>query len=134
MDWFYPVLCGAINGGEARKRIHLFWKKYVINANGVRCVSDRPWVTIAETAELSLTLSAMGNRDLAEITFSWICDRRYDDGSYICGFTLPDATVWPEDKLSWTNAAVLMAADALYGLTPAGRLFNHDYWLEYEVG
>ena len=36
--------------------------------------------------------------------------------------------VWPEEKISWTNAVALMAADALYDLTPAGNLFTHDSW------
>ncbi|HAR33906.1 MAG TPA: phenyltransferase domain-containing protein, partial [Desulfobacter sp.] len=31
----------------------------------------------------------------------------------------------------WTNAVVLMAADALYGLTPGARLFDHDAWDGY---
>jgi hypothetical protein len=37
-------------------------------------------------------------------------------------------TVWPEDRLTWTSAVVLMAADALYGLTPASQLFSHVFW------
>jgi hypothetical protein len=30
--------------------------------------------------------------------------------------------------MSWTNAVALMAADALYQLTPAAPLFSHEYW------
>ena len=131
MDWFYPVLCGAITGAEAQGRMKRSWKKFIVDAQGVLCVSDRPWVTIAETAELSLSLSAMGNQALSEITFSWIFDRRYEDGSYWCGFTLPELTVWPEDRLTWTNAAVIIAADGLYHLTPAGQLFHHRFWSEH---
>ena len=128
MDWFYPILSGVVSGAEAQKRLDRFWKKFVINDQGVRCVSDRPWITIAETAELTLALSAMGNTALSEIVFSWISDKRYEDGSYWCGFTLPDRVVWPEDRSTWTHAAVLMAADALYQLTPAGLLFHHEFW------
>ena len=58
MDWYYPVLCGAVTGGEARRRIDKFWDKFVVPDWGVRCVSDRPWVTMAETSELVLTLAA----------------------------------------------------------------------------
>ncbi len=129
MDWFYPVLCGAISGAAARKRIEKGWKKFVVQNLGVKCVSDRPWVTIAESAELVLTLVAMGNRLLAHIVFDWICAHRFDDGTFWCGFTYPDMTRWPEQRLTWTNAVVMMAADALFELTPAGRLFNHDFWL-----
>jgi hypothetical protein len=40
---------------------------------------------------------------------------------------------WPAEKTTWTNAVVLMAADALYELTPAGRLFSHAYWREINI-
>jgi hypothetical protein len=70
----------------------------------------------------------MGNYLLARIVFSWISDHRFNDHTFWCGFTFPDMVLWPEEKISWTNAVVLMAADALYDLTPAGKLFNHEYW------
>jgi hypothetical protein len=118
----------VFGGQRARKRIDHLWKKFVIEGQGVRCVSDRPWITIAETAELSLALSAAGLRPLAQIVFNWIADKHYEDGMYWAGFTFPDITVWPEDRLTWTSAVVLIAADALYDLTPASRLFSHVFW------
>jgi len=131
MYWFYPILSGALTGEHAQKRIDKYWKKYVVEGHGAKCVNDEPWITIAETAELSLALSAMGNLTLSEIVFSWISDKKFDDGSFWCGYTVPDITLWPDDKLTWTNAAVLMAADAIYDLTPAGRLFSHRFWESY---
>ena len=128
MYWFYPILSGALTGDDAQKRIDKYWKKYVIEERGVLCVSDEPWVTIAETSELVIALAAMGNYKLARIVFSWIADRKYEDGSFWCGFTCPDIIVWPEDKLTWTNAAALMAVDALNNLTPGGQLFSHEFW------
>jgi hypothetical protein len=133
MDWFYPILAGAITGAAAQKRIDMYWKKFVVEDRGVRCVSDKPWVTIAETAELTLALAAMGRLDLARIVFSWISDRRYEDGTYWCGFTCPDLLIWPEDKITWTNAVALIAADAIYNLTPAGALFSHQFWATSEL-
>ena len=128
MDWFYPILCGVITGADAQSRIDRFWNKFVVMRMGVRCVSDEPWITIAETSEFSLALSAMGNRKLSRTVFNWIQDKRFEDGSYWCGVTFPDRVIWPEEKITWTNAVVLMAADALYDLTPASRLFNHGFW------
>ena len=128
MDWFYPILTGAVTGEDARKRIDKYWKKFVVEGQGVRCVFDEPWVTIAETCELILALVAMGNEDLARIVLSWISTKRFDDDTYWCGFTFPDMVIWPEDKVAWTNAVVLMALDALYHLTPASQLFNHTSW------
>ena len=128
MDWFYPVLCGAIQGDAAAKRIEKYWKKFVVEGLGVKCVSDEPWVTIAESAELVLALSAMGNTTLAHIVFGWLSDHVFEDGSFWCGFTFPDMILWPAEKIAWTNAVVLMAADALYRLTPASNFFSHHWW------
>ncbi|MBC2711213.1 MAG: phenyltransferase domain-containing protein [Desulfosarcina sp.] len=130
MDWFYPVLCGAVTGEAAGQRFERQWKKYVVEGLGVRCVSDQPWVTIAESSELVLALAAMGDTEKAHIVFNWLSDHVFDDGSFWCGFTFPDMTLWPEEKITWTNAAVLLAADALFNLTPASRLFDHRWWAE----
>ncbi len=131
MYWFYPVLCGAVRGDQARARMEKYWQKYVIEGQGCRCVSDQPWVTIAETSELVLALNAMGDRKKADIVFSWILDRTYEDHTFWCGYTYPDMVIWPEEKISWTNAVVAMAADALYHLTPASSLFLHSAWEGY---
>lgn len=128
MDWYYPVLCGAVTGLEAKRRIDKFWDKFTVPDWGVRCVSDRPWVTMAETAELVLTLAAIGDFDRAETVFNWLRDKKFDDGSYWMGVTFPDTVIWPEEKTSWTAAAVLLAYDALNEMTPASRIFNHRFW------
>lgn len=128
MDWFYPVLSGAVQGESAQRRIDAQWRKFVVPGHGVRCVSDEPWITMAETSELCLALAGMGNIDLARTVFNWIVDKTFEDGSYWCGYTFPDMTLWPEDKFTWTNAVVIMAADALYDLTPASRIFSHRFW------
>ena len=130
MDWFYPVLCGAVTGDAAGRRIARQWKKYVVEGLGVRCVSDRPWVTVAESSELVLALSAMGDVKKAHIVFGWLSEHIFADGSFWCGFTFPDMTRWPEQKITWTNAVALMAADALFNLTPGGKLFSHAWWAE----
>ncbi len=134
MDWYYPILCGAVTGSDARARVDRSWEKFIIPDWGVRCVSDQPWVTTAEAAELVLALTAIGESDRAAIVFNWICDKRYDDGSYWTGVTVPDGVIWPEERTSWTAAAVLLAYDALCGLTPASQLFSHAAWREAGIG
>ncbi len=42
MYWFYPILCGAIQGDKARARVDKYWQKYMIDGQGTRCVSDQP--------------------------------------------------------------------------------------------
>jgi hypothetical protein len=128
MDWFYPILSGAVSGADAERRVERGWRRFVVEGLGVRCVSDQPWVTLAETSELALALAAMGHVETARIVFGWIGERRFEDGSYWSGFTVPDMTVWPEDRLTWTNAGILIAADAIFELTPAAGLFSHRRW------
>ncbi|HDQ03101.1 MAG TPA: phenyltransferase domain-containing protein [Deltaproteobacteria bacterium] len=132
MDWYYPVLCGAVSGEEAKKRIDKSWEKFIVPDWGVRCVSDRPWVTMAETAELVLTLAAIEDYNRARAVFSWLSDKRFPDDTYWMGVTYPDAVIWPEDKTGWTAAAVVMAWDALNKITPAGELFNHKFWASWK--
>ena len=132
MDWYYPVMCGALTGMDAVMRIRRLWENFVVEGLGVRCVSDQPWVTIAETSELTIALASSGLKKKAEKVFSWVLDKRYEDGFYWCGVTFPEGVIWPEEKITWTAAAVLMALDTLYEITPAGSLFKHSFWQSIE--
>ncbi len=133
MDWYYPVLCGAITGADAGGRIDKSWTRFVEPGWGVRCVSDQPWATMAETSELVLALAAVERYEEAQLVFSYLKDKKYDDGAYWMGVTFPDAVIWPEEKTSWTTASVLLAYDALYDFTPASCLFNHNFWKDMEA-
>ena len=63
MDWYYPVLAGAVTGIDADERLAADWDRFVVPGLGARCVADRPWVTGAETCELALALAAAGRTD-----------------------------------------------------------------------
>nr|MCH9838757.1 prenyltransferase [bacterium] len=54
MDWYYPVLTGALMGHQAKARMADGWDTFVMEGLGIRCVSDEPWVTASETAECAL--------------------------------------------------------------------------------
>ncbi|MFP4477389.1 MAG: phenyltransferase domain-containing protein [Desulfatibacillaceae bacterium] len=128
MDWYYPVLCGAVRGREADARFAEGWDSFVVEHWGVRCVSDRPWVTMAETAECVLALCAAGRTAEAERLFDWLRDCRYEDGFHWMGITCPDSVIWPEDRTAWTTAAVILAGDSLFGWTAGANIFSHAYW------
>ena len=128
MDWYYPILCGAVGSKEAKERVADRWDDFVVPAWGVRCVSDQPWATMAETAELVLSLAAIGDFEAAETVLGWIVDKKYDDGAFWTGVTFPDRQIYTLEKTTWTGAAVLLASDLLYGLTSASQLFSHDFW------
>jgi hypothetical protein len=123
MDWYYPVLTGAVTGEAARARLAAEWDRFVVPGLGVRCVADRPWVTGAETAELSLALAAAGLRDAALEQLDAMQHLRADDGSYWTGLVYADDARWPVERTTWTAAAVVLAADALAGSGPGSRLF-----------
>jgi prenyltransferase beta subunit len=126
MDWYYPVLCGAVTGNDAHQRIERSWNSFVVPDLGVLCVCDNPWVTMAETAELVLSLCAIEHFDTAEMVFGWLTDKRYDDGAFWTGLTFPNGEIYTREKTTWTAAAVLLAADSLYDLTPASGLFRQS--------
>ena len=62
MDWYYPVLTGVVGGAEGRARLADRCDTFVMDGKGVRCVSDRPWITVAETCECALAHLAVGDR------------------------------------------------------------------------
>ncbi len=62
MDWYYPMLSGALEGEAGRRRLAEGWSTFVMEGLGVRCVSTGDWVTAAETAECVLALDALGMR------------------------------------------------------------------------
>jgi hypothetical protein len=128
MDWYYPVLTGALTGAEAKDRLAARWDEFVIEGRGVRCVSDENWVTAAETAECAVAHVAIGDIDTARELLSWTRAHRNDDGSYYTGIVYPDHVIFPADERSaYTGAAVIIAADAIAGATPTSHLFlNQD--------
>jgi hypothetical protein len=126
MDWYYPVLGGALRGNAAEQRLRLRWDDFVVDGLGIRCVDDRPWVTGAETCELVLALDAVGERDQAVALFASMQHLREPDGSYWTGLVFTDGKWWPEERPTWTAAAVVLAADALSRTTPGNGIFREQ--------
>ncbi|OBJ69946.1 prenyltransferase [Mycobacterium sp. 1274756.6] len=124
MDWYYPILGGALRGPAAAERIAERWDDFVVDGLGIRCVDDRPWVTGAETCELVLTLEAVGRRAEARRQFAAMQHLRETDGSYWTGLVYADGKRWPVERTTWTGAAVILAADALSDSTPAAGIFR----------
>ena len=124
MDWFYPVLTGVFDGVQAKARLQKKWDEFVVAGLGCRCVNDEPWVTVAESCELTMALLAAGERSRALNIYRGLHRWQDTDGGYWTGYVYRDSAVWPEEKTTWTVGAMLLAADALAGLTPASGLFT----------
>jgi hypothetical protein len=134
MDWYYPVLAGALTGPAADDRLAGGWDTFVVPGLGVRCVADRPWVTGAETCELALALAAVGRRDAAVEQLASMQHLRADDGSYWTGLVYADDARWPVERTTWTAAAVVLAAVAIAGTGPAAGLFADPAALDAPAG
>ncbi|MEV6108316.1 prenyltransferase [Streptomyces sp. NPDC051940] len=128
MDWYYPVLGGALTGPDAKARIEGDWDRFVVPGLGVRCVSDRPWVTGGESAELALALWVMGESDRAVEILRWIRHLRADDhgGMYWTGYVYEDDAVWPVELTSWTAGSLLLAVAALGGDEATTAVFGGE--------
>ncbi|MCW2591069.1 MAG: hypothetical protein JWQ86_3496 [Mycobacterium sp.] len=124
MEWYYPVLGGALRGEAAKARIDARWDDFVVPGLGIRCVDHRPWVTGAETCELVMALDAMGDSARAHEQFAAMHHLREHDGSYWTGLVFADGKRWPEERTTWTGAAMILAADALSSTTPASGIFR----------
>jgi hypothetical protein len=124
MDWYYPVLGGAVRGADAYTLLAQRWDEFVVPGRGIRCVSDRPWVTAAETCELVLALDAIGDRTRAHALMRDVQFLRADTGGYWTGWVWPEDEHWPPEQSSWTAAAVILAADALSRTSPGHGLFR----------
>ncbi|WP_237457320.1 prenyltransferase/squalene oxidase repeat-containing protein [Pseudomaricurvus sp. HS19] len=135
MDWFYPVLAGVYAGAEARQRLHERWDQFVRKDMGCVCVSDEPWVTVAESCELTMALLAAGEHGKAIHLYGWLHQwRDGSDGAYWTGYQYREQVLWPEEKPTWTAAAVILAADAITEHTGAARLFLQSQLLPEKAG
>ncbi|MCD4677411.1 MAG: phenyltransferase domain-containing protein [Desulfobacula sp.] len=86
MDWFYPLLCGVLHGKKADNRLKDKWALFVHPKRGCRCVSDEPWVTVAESCELVLALISAGQKAKAAQIFSQLHINRDKNGAYWTGY------------------------------------------------
>ncbi|MFI5043464.1 MAG: prenyltransferase [Acidimicrobiales bacterium] len=128
MDWYYPVLTGAVGGDAGRKQLAHRLDAFVMDGWGIRCVSDRPWITAAETCECAMAHLAVGEDDTALTLFTWAQRLRTEEDRYWTGIVLPDEVHFPGGEQStYTSSAIVLAADALAGTSPTSGLFvRHD--------
>ncbi|HJQ07686.1 MAG TPA: prenyltransferase [Nocardioides sp.] len=131
MDWYYPVLGGAVRGAAARERLAERWDDFVVPGMGIHCVDTNPWVTGAETCELAMALDALGEPARARQLVADMQMLREDDGRYWTGWVYDDPArpapddeprnvYWPHEQTTYTAAAVLLAIDAL------GETYGHS--------
>ncbi|MGK2874805.1 MAG: prenyltransferase [Nocardioides sp.] len=128
MDWYYPVLGGAVRDHGAWAGLQTRWDDFVMPGLGVRCVDTNPWMTGAETCELVMALDALAQPDLARTLLADMQVLRHESGGYWTGLVLdpeksgprPGQVFWPVEHTTYTAAAVILATDALGARFGAG--------------
>jgi hypothetical protein len=113
MDWYYPVLGGAVRDDSAHALLESRWEDFVVPDLGIRCVDTNPWVTGAETCELAMALDALGDHRRAVQLLADMQHMRGEDGKYWTGWVFGDDVHWPVEHTTYTAAAVVLAVDAL---------------------
>jgi hypothetical protein len=124
MDWYYPVLGGAVRGDAARRRLDAGHAQFTEEGRGCRCVNDREWYTVAETCELIIAMDAAHLTARTHPLFDWVQSLRLEDGGYWMGITYPNELCWPPQRPSWTAATVILAADVLAGDSATSGFFR----------
>ena len=113
MDCYYPYLSGLLKDGNLVKSLQNFY----VDGIGIKCVIEEPWVTFAESSEAIIALVRSDEKKFAEQIFNDIMKFRGDDEIFSTGYQFSENIYWPDERSTWTNAAVIIAADALYNIT-----------------
>jgi len=115
MNWFYPVLTGAIRGKKAKERIDKEWSDFVIENWGCRVALDEDTTAVAETSELIIALTQIGEFERATKLLEWTLKLNDDKPGFCRGIKFPEQVPCPpdEERATWTSAALIMAIAAL---------------------
>ena len=113
MDAYYPLLCNCGKKTDAEKVL----QKFYVEGMGVKCVAEEPWVTLAESSECVIALFKIGMKAEASKIFSEILKYKNSSGYFPTGYQYDLDIFWPDENSTWTNAAIIMAADCLYDIS-----------------
>ena len=126
MDWYYPIISGVLSDSEKDKYIKKIYKDFYIEGIGVKCVVEEPWVTVAETSEFIVSLVISNEIEEAKkllIEVMNISD--LNDIPYM-GWQYEENIFWPEEKPSWTAAALILAADSIYDFSSGSDILKKN--------
>ncbi len=124
MGWYYPVLTGIFRGSKARLKIDEGWEDFIVDGWGCKCTLDQPWVTTAETCELIMALTKLGDWSRAKTLLKGVFNLRDSDGGFWTGIKLPEKIIYPAgEKNTWTAAGVILATMASVGGEAVSDLF-----------
>ena len=126
MDWYYPILSGCLKQDEKSYYINKIFKDFYLDGIGIKCVIEEPWVTVAETSEFILALMCAGYDDEAKRLLFDVLNISDEEGIPFMGWQYEQNIFWPEEKPSWTAAALMLSADCVFDYSDASDLFKSD--------
>ena len=126
MDWYYPILSGCLKQDEKLHYINRIFKDFYLDGIGIKCVIEEPWVTVAETSEFILALMCAGYDDEAKRLLFDVLNISDEEGIPFMGWQYEQNIFWPEEKPSWTAAALMLSADCVLDYSDASDLFISD--------
>ena len=126
MDWYYPILSGCLNDNQIFFYIDKIFKDFYIKEMGIKCVSEEPWVTVAETCEFIICLMISGRDEDAKKLLKDVINISDINGVPYMGWQYEENIFWPLERPSWTSAALIIAADSVMGLSKGKDLFLKD--------
>ena len=126
MDWYYPILSGCLKQQQKLHYINKIFKDFYLDGIGIKCVIEEPWVTVAETSEFILALMCAGYDDEAKRLLFDVLNISDEEGIPFMGWQYEQNIFWPEEKPSWTAAALMLSADCVLDYSDASDLFISD--------
>jgi len=123
MDWYYPVLSGLYPAAAGRAHLQAGWGRFVDAGLGCRCVQAEPWVTVAESCELAIACAMVGEAGPAAELLRLMERRRDGNGVFWMGWQDVEKIDWPAERPSWTQAAYVLAVDAIERVSTASGFF-----------
>ena len=126
MDWYYPILSGCLKQQEKLHYINKIFKDFYLDGIGIKWVILVPWVSVAETSEFILALMCAGYDDEAKRLLFDVLNISDEEGIPFMGWQYEQNIFWPEEKPSWTAAALMLSADCVLDYSDASDLFISD--------
>ena len=126
MDSYYPILSGCLNEDEIKSYIDKTFSCFYVNGIGIKCVKEEPWITVAETSEFIISLLIYGDVKKSKELLLDVINISDENKIPYMGWQYEENIFWPNEKPSWTAAALIIAADSVLNFTDASDLFLKD--------
>ena len=126
MDSYYPILSGCLNEKEIKSYIDKTFSDFYVDGIGIKCVKEEPWITVAETSEFIISLVIQGNVKKSKELLLDLINISDENKIPYMGWQYEENIFWPNEKPSWTAAALIIAADSVLNFSDASDLFLKD--------